>query len=300
MSYAPIALFVYKRLWHTQQTMISLQNNFLAKESHLYIFSDGAKEQDQLEVEALRAWLKEIRGFKKITIIERAKNWGLAASIIDGVTQLTAKYGKVIVVEDDLILSPYFLKYMNDGLNLYQDEEKVASIHGYNFPVESMPHTFFLRGADCWGWATWQRAWKFFEPDGKKLLAAIQQQKLSKLFNFNNTQDNVLMLKRQIAGKNNSWAIRWHASAFLRNMLTLYPGKSLVSNIGLDNSGEHCGKIEALKVTLNTEPMDIQPIVVDWNQEAFLQIVQYFKSVRPSLYQRVLRKLKMKMSALWN
>lgn len=289
---APLALFVYKRLWHAQKTVESLQKNVLARHSDLYIFSDGPRHGDQEAVGAVRAWIRQIVGFNKVHIIERPQNLGLADSIIEGVTQLVSQFGKVIVIEDDLVVSPFFLNYMNDGLEMYQQAENVASIHGYMFPISGVPEIFFLRGADCWGWATWERAWGKFESDGKKLLAALQQQKLIKAFNYNNTQANVQMLKNQIIGKNNSWAIRWHASAFLHNMITLYPGKSLVCNIGLDNSGEHCGESKALEVSLHFEPMTLKPIPAVHNEAVFAQLEKYFKSVQEPLHRRALRKLK--------
>lgn len=291
---APIALFVYKRLWHTQQTVCSLQNNLLAKESELFIFSDGPKDsQSEIEIAHLRKWLQQISGFKKIHIIERDKNFGLAQSIIQGVTQLVEQFGKVIVIEDDLVLSPYFLQYMNAGLDCYAAHEQVASIHGYVFPIqENLPETYFIRGADCWGWATWQRAWKFFEADGEKLLQTLQQKKLCHQFDYNGTQPNTLMLKDQIAGKNNSWAIRWHASAFIHNMLTLYPAKSLVRNIGLDNSGEHCGINTDLDVVLNVDPITLKPIPIEVSAQAFAAFVRYFQSLQVPFYKRILRKIK--------
>ena len=153
---APIALFVYNRPGHTQQTVEALLKNELAMESDLFIFSDAAKSSEiEVKVNAVREFIKSISGFRSLTIIERESNLGLANSIIDGVTNLCNEYGQVIVLEDDLVTSPFFLKYMNDGLNYYRDEEQVISIHGYIYPFDAkLPETFFLRGADCWGWAT--------------------------------------------------------------------------------------------------------------------------------------------------
>ena len=245
MNLSPIVLFVYNRLWHTQQTIEALQKNELALESELFIYADNAKNDESLsKVKEVRNYLKTVDGFKNITIIERDKNWGLANSIIDGVTTTVNKYGKVIVLEDDLVTSPYFLRYMNEALTLYQNEQDVASIHGYIYPLKNtnnLPETFFIKGADCWGWATWQRAWDLFEADGKKLLKELQVRKLQNEIDFNGSYGFTEMLEKQIKGKNNSWAIRWYISAFLQNKLTLYPKKSLVQNIGMDDSGTHCG-----------------------------------------------------------
>ena len=159
MSLAPIVLFVYNRPEHTRKTVKALQDNDLTDESILYIFSDAAKNDDEVEnVEKVREYIRTISGFKQIIIIEREKNYGLANSIISGVTEIVNKYGKIIVLEDDLVTSKYFLSFMNDALEIYKDENKVICIHGYIYPIKSeLPETFFIKGADCWGWATWKR-----------------------------------------------------------------------------------------------------------------------------------------------
>jgi len=284
INLAPIVLFTYNRLWHTQQTVEALQRNQLAGESKLFIFSDSPKtEKDEAKVKEVREYLKDIKGFKKIEIIERDRNLGLAANIIDGVTRIVNEYGTIIVLEDDLVTSPYFLTYMNKALEMYRDEEKVASIHGYVYPLpnpEKLPETFFIRGADCWGWATWKRAWQYFEPDGRKLLALLKERKESSLFDFNGSYPYTRMLKNQVKGKNNSWAIRWYASAFVNNMLTLYPRKSLVRNIGFDNSGTHCSTTDVFDVELVNEVI-LEKIPVEENKEARKQFEVYLRNTSP-------------------
>ncbi|HRU00618.1 MAG TPA: glycosyltransferase, partial [Victivallales bacterium] len=195
MKLAPIALFVYNRPWHTRQTVTALQNNELAAESELVVFSDGPKVEKNKEktknneekVKEVRDYIKSINGFKTVKIIERTQNLGLANSIISGVTEIVNQYGKIIVLEDDLVTSPHFLRFMNEALDLYEKEEDVISIHGYVYPIPDLPETFFLKGADCWGWATWKRGWDLFEPDGKKLLRELKEKKLLKRFDFNGT-----------------------------------------------------------------------------------------------------------------
>lgn len=246
---APIALFVYNRPGHTRWTIEALQKNILASDSDLIIFSDGPKDAagSKQSVLAVRAYLKTIQGFKSVKIMEREKNQGLAKSIIAGVTSVVGEFGKVIILEDDMVSSQYFLQYMNEALGLYEKEDDVISIHGYIYPVKGiLPETFFLKGADCWGWATWKRGWDLFEPDGKKLLRELKERNLTKEFDFSGSYPYTKMLKDQIAGRNNSWAIRWYASAFLKNKLTLYPGKSLIYNTGFDGSGTHCGSDNGL------------------------------------------------------
>jgi hypothetical protein len=251
---APIVLFVYNRVWHVKQTINSLKNNDLALESELIIYSDGPKDSDKIsnEVIEVRKYLKEINGFKKITVIERENNLGLSASIIDGVSSVLDKFGSIIVLEDDMLTSPLFLKYMNSALNLYKDNSNVISIHGYQYPLndyQNLPDTFFIKGADCWGWATWSRGWNFFEPNGTKLLNELNSKKLQKEADFNNTFNFTQMLKDQINGKNDSWAVRWYMSAFINNKLTLYPKKSFVHNIGNDGSGSHCSETDIFLIS---------------------------------------------------
>lgn len=286
MNYAPIALFTYNRLWHTKKTIETLLANKLAVESDLYIFSDGpnsTKPDDINKINELRSYFKEISGFKSINIINRESNIGLAQSIIEGVSQTITKFGKVIVLEDDMVTSPFFLNYMNDGLNFYENDSRVISIHGYIYPTaEELPELFFLRGADCWGWATWQRGWDLFNPNGQELLNSIKKRNLINEFNFNNAYDYLGMLQKQIEGKNNSWAIRWYASAFLQNKLTLYPGKTLVKNIGVDNSGTHCDGNDVYLNEVNQSPVGMRKIPVKRSDQAFQAVVRFFSKNDPN------------------
>jgi len=281
MPLAPIALFVYNRLSHTKQTVEALQSNLLSKESELYIFADGPKSpKDYSAVEEVRKYLKTIAGFKSINIIHRPENFGLAKSIISGVTEIVNKYGNVIVLEDDLVTAPYFLKYMNDALDLYENDEAVASIHGYIYPVKGeLPETFFIKGADCWGWGTWKRAWSIFEPDGKKLLNQLRKSKLTREFDFGGTYPYTRMLESQILGLNNSWAIRWYASAFLSKKLTLYPGSSLVKNIGMDATGVHSKKTGEYDSNLYNHPVSIAKQKITEDVYARKLMAAYFSTL---------------------
>jgi hypothetical protein len=265
MRTSPIALFVYNRPRHTQMTVEFLKANQLASESDLIIFSDGAKTEVQIEnVADVRKYLKTINGFNSVSVIEREGNLGLAKSIIGGVTEILEQNDRVIVMEDDLVTSPHFLTYMNNGLEMYAEEERIISIHGYVYPVKKqLPETFFMRGSDCWGWATWRRGWAYFNPDGQYLLDELKRQRLITDFDLNGAYGFSNMLKGQIAGRNNSWAIRWHASAFLENKLTLYPGRSLVYNIGSDESGSNCGVNPSLKVEVSQSPINIDNIPIE-------------------------------------
>ena len=294
---APIVLFVYNRPEHTLRTLESLRTNKESKDSTLFIFCDGpnlnATNSQLKNIEATRKIIRSKLWCKKVEVIESAINKGLANSIINGVTKIVNDYGKVIVLEDDLVLSKYFLKYMNESLDLYQNEDTVISIHGYLYPIkDQLPETFFLKGADCWGWATWKRGWDLFEPDGKKLLKEIQDKKLQYEFDYNGSYPNVKMLEKQIAGKNDSWAIRWYASAFIQNKLTLYPGKSLVKNIGAEGSGTHVNNTLLFETNVSTIPIPILKVPLEVNITAFQSFIKYFSSIKPSLFQRILFKLK--------
>ncbi len=239
---APIILFTYNRPWHTLQVLEALQKNELCAHSELFAFSDGAKDyEDEKPVKETRKLLSQAKGFKKVTVIERPVNYGLAANIIDGVTSIIDKYGKVIVLEDDLITAPSFLTFMNNALTLYEDVDEVAHIHSFCYAGLDLPDTFLIKWVGSTGWATWSESWKLFRPNGTKLLTEIKEKKLCKTFDFNGKYPYTRMLRRQVEGKNNSWAIRWNASLFLNNKLSLNTGQSLIHNIGFDGSGENSG-----------------------------------------------------------
>jgi putative methyltransferase (TIGR04325 family) len=281
---APIALFVYNRPWHTLQTLQALAKNALAKDAILYVFADGAKTDatpEQLKkITETRAIIRKQVWAKQVHIFEKDTNAGLANSIIAGVNQVLEKHDTIIVLEDDILVSPYFLQYMNDGLEMYKEEKKVASIHGYNYPIENyqLPDTFFVKGADCWGWATWADRWKVFEKDATKLMHALVSSNLVNEFDIDGTYSYAAMLQDQIDGKVDSWAIRWYASAFLQNMFTLYPKRSLIYNIGIDNSGTHSGSIDVVNNTNwnNNTAVKVEKQVVTNNEFALYRWKEYF------------------------
>ncbi len=293
MSLAPIALFVYRRPDHTRRCLEKLRENALADQSELFVFSDGPKNPDaQAGVRQVRDLFKALQGFRSVTLIESEGNLGLAKSIIAGVTDIVERFGNVIVLEDDLLTSPFFLRYMNEALEFYRDQEEVASIHGYFYPVQgNLPETFFLRGADCWGWATWKRAWSLFDPDGMKLLNRLRSEGLTNSFDRNGAFPYTHMLEEQIAGKNDSWAVRWYASAFLAGKLTLYPGRSLVQNIGMDSLGTHSTATNAFEVNLADRPVTIDAIPLLEEPVVLRELDIFFKSLRPSLVRRIVNRL---------
>jgi hypothetical protein len=264
---APVILFCYNRLIHLQKTIESLKKNKESIDTDIYIYCDGPRiNENRANLEEVHNYVRKIEGFKSIKYIFSDKNYGLSRSVIKGITEVLTEFNSVIVIEDDLVVSPYFLKYMNEGLKVFENDENVASIHGYCYPVnERLPDNFFLRGADCWGWATWSRAWKNFEKDGIYLLNELKNKNLIKQFNMSGAYPFTKMLEDNVKGKNDSWAIRWHASCFLKNMLTLYPGISLVNNIGMDKSGTHSGLTNEFDQNVAVSPINIGRIDVTEN-----------------------------------
>jgi hypothetical protein len=289
---APIVLFVYNRLYHTRQTLEALQKNDLASKSELIIYSDSAKNKNDLEkVVKVREYIEKIDGFKKIIIRKTKENIGLANSIINGVTKVVNEYGKIIVLEDDLVTSRFFLRFMNEALEAYKDEPRVASIHGYIYPIKNLPETFFIKGADCWGWATWNNKWSIFESDGKKLLDNVKKKNLEREINFNYAYNYTEMLKDQIKGKNDSWAIRWYVSAFLKNMFTLYPGQSYVQNRGFDNESTHTKTKTVLFKTNLVNRFKFSKIAVNEDFVSRKKIENFFKSIKMSFIEKIKSKI---------
>ena len=294
MNCAPILLFVYNRPEHTQRCIESLKRNSLATDSTLYIYADGVKDDtQQAAVNEVRSYIHTIRGFKETIIIERDENWGLARNIIDGVTTQVNQYGRVIVLEDDLVVAPYFLQFMNDALETYQDEHKVGHIQACDFTQDpSLPDTFLIKWTGSWGWATWDRAWKHFNPNGKELLQELEQRKLTRTFDFNGKYGFTRMLRRQIKGKNNSWAIRWNASLFLKDILSLNVGRSLVQNNGFDGSGTHCGGGNLNGSQLWMQPLPVEKITpICENEAARAAFARYYHRTN-GFWAKVIRRIK--------
>lgn len=245
---APVVLFVYNRLDHTENVIESLRANLMAKETELFIFSDAAKNEDgQKKVNEVREYIHKCdwqKDFLDVKIIEAEQNKGLARSIIGGVTEILEKYGKVIVIEDDLVLSPYFLSYMNGALDYYKNAEEVWSISGYSFPMKGLkkyPHDVFYSYRGCsWGWATWLDRWQETDWEVKDYPLMKKDRKWQKRFERGGA-DLPGMLDLQMEGEINSWAIRWVFTQSNLNKYTVYPKKSYILNDGCDGSGTHVG-----------------------------------------------------------
>ena len=294
MLTTPITLFTYARPEHVRRTIEALLQNPQASEHNLIIFSDAARTPEkQRAVDDVRAYLDTISGFRSVTIHHRQHNFGLAKSIIEGVTQVLSDHERIIVLEDDMVTSTHFLSYMNEALDRFADDERVISIHGYVYPVQqALPEAFFLPGADCWGWATWRRGWRLFNPDGKALLDELKQRNLLSEFNFNDAYGYSKMLEEQINGINDSWAIRWYASAFLAGKLTLYPGRSLVHNIGNDSSGTHCGDDTSHDAKPSETPIDLKSLEVTSSSFGRAAFEVFFRKTQDTFLSKLGRTLK--------
>ena len=381
MQYAPIALFTYNRAEHTKQAVESLLKNKETKDSDLFIFSDGPKnEKAKRGVEVNRSFIRSLKDandngnlnlngkgkgfsfsqsrdaenqgsivslnnnlaknelsqdnisilsgnsqsaslrkeqsasedatqstspslnregrgescFKSITIIEREKNWGLANSLIAGITEIVNKYGRVIVVEDDLILSPYFLKFMNEALEKYKDEDRVASISAFLNPIDcEAPETFFLRYFACWGWATWKRGWDLLINDDRELLRRLRWKKND--FNIGGTGPFYGILYCDKIGLNDSWAVRFYASQFLAGKLQLFPGKTMAIQTGTDGSGTHGITIQHTfdSMRLCMEPIHLGDIAIEENKEMYDAFARFYtKGNTEGRLKRVYSKIK--------
>ena len=293
MKTSPIALFVYNRPNLTRHVLLALRKNKLFRSSKLFIFSDGPKDDDSdKSVIKVRNVLSQYSNLKNIYITLNKDNKGLSTSIITGVSNILSDFKSVIVLEDDLITSTYFLKYMNTGLSLYEKETDVASIHSYFYPVNSINQlpNYFFKGADCWGWATWRDRWDLFENNPDKLLNKINSMNLSYEFSLEKRAGFYNMLKDTCKGKIDSWAIRWHASMYLQNKLTLYPKVSFIHNIGNDGSGTHKAKTDSFKTQINLNFDGIKNIQLTENLIAREKLANFMLKIREPLYKRLLKK----------
>lgn len=257
---APIAIFAYNRPDHLAAVLRALTANEQAAQSRLFIFCDGPKpNSDETEILAARRVAHSAHGFLDVSVVEQEENRGLSASIMAGVGEICARFGRVIVLEDDVVPTPYFLGYANAALDAYRDREDVFSVGCHTFDAGyDLPETFFLNIPDCWGWAIWQRSWESFQSDGRALLDQIVARNAGHAFDMDGAYPYTQMLRDQVAGLNQSWAIRLYAHVFLNNKLVLYPRRSVTSNIGFDGSGTHGGTAKGYSAVRTAD----RPVVV--------------------------------------
>lgn len=287
MSLAPIVLFVYNRPHLTLRTLQSLSLNDWANESELIIYADGPKNNASArQIESIKEVRKVIRSkqwCKNVSFVESEHNKGLANSIINGVSEVINQYGSIIVIEDDVVLSRYFLRFMNEGLEKYEDEPRVLSLGSWNYYHHDAPaDTYFIRLPDTIAWATWKRAWMHFESDAHKLYQQLQKRDLMHAFNLNGNFGYEHMLKQQLEGKVNSWAIRLTATAFIHNTLTLYPSRSLSKHIGFGSDSTHVKSADYNRdLALAESPIQLEDITLVNDQSAIDAFIHFEKHIRP-------------------
>jgi hypothetical protein len=299
---APIILFVYARPRHTQKTISALSENHLAIHSDLIVYADSARgDRDKELVAEVRSIIKNLNGFKSVTLNVRSKNFGLAKNIIDGVSEVCGQFGRAIVLEDDIVTSPHFLTYMNDALNMYESVESVYSISGCNYPVdlcEMESQTYFLRLPLCWGWATWDKEWKYFEKDLREVRRIDKS--LVRYMNFDGAYDFFRQATMNYKGQLDTWFVFWYLSLAKRRGLVLFPKDSLVVNIGHDGTGENSVKSKKYVEKSSLNAIEVLDIEVVESLYAFKQHQMYFIGIRKTLKERIFGKIMKILSTLWS
>ena len=301
MELAPIVIFAYNRPDHLRRTLEALAKNELASESVLYIFCDGSKEGASEEmrekVEATRALAKAVMGFKELHVVERPRNIGLKENIVGAVTEVVNRYGSIITLEDDVVTSIGFLRFMNDALETYKDEEKVMHISAYMYPHKGrLPETFFFPVPyPGGGWATWARAWKYYDDDTE----SVYNQWKDRWEEFDVLGGDYLskQLKANYNGTMKTWFVKWHAVLLSRKALTLYPHQSLTNNIGFDDEATNCYATNRFDVLDLASHVDVMKNPVKVNRKAsriiydFYQGHWYNKRRRTALMKKMVRVL---------
>lgn len=256
--YSPIIIFVYNRADHFEKTYKALSLCKEARESDLYIFSDGAKnEKSEAAVNEVRRKLSEIKtdnSFKSVNIVESEKNKGLAASVISGVTEVINKYGRAIVVEDDCQASPFLLKYLNKALETFENDKRIGSVAGFSpeiaFPDDYKEDIFTSYRSCSWGWATWKDRFENVDWELKDIQSFYQNREMIKKFNSSGS-DRFMRLYRQTKGNGTSWSVRFGLHLVKNDMLTVYPRYSYIQNIGCDETGVHSRAQDAEKMKVD-------------------------------------------------
>jgi hypothetical protein len=293
---APIVIFTYNRFEHFKTTITALKKNHLAYQSEIIIFIDGPRDSaDEISVQKIREFASTIDGFKNTQIVARDANLGLAQSIILGINTVFETYENVIVLEDDLVTSPDFLNFMNDCLDVYRDNKKIFSISGFS-PHISIPkayseNVYLSYRPNSWGWATWRNIWNTVDWAVEDFSTFIHNKQSISEFNKSG-KDSTIMLLKQMTGKINSWAIRFHFACFMKNGFCIYPVRSKVKNLGTDGSGTHLRKTKKYDIPYDLE--DAQYVLnpsVQINEEILNNFSTFFK---PSIFRRTLNYFKLK------
>ncbi|MDO4802728.1 MAG: glycosyltransferase [Prevotellaceae bacterium] len=293
MDYAPIVLFAFNRPDRLKATIETLLKNEEAKGSELFVFVDGArmdKEGEKEKVDEVQGIVKEIDGFKSVHYWFSDVNKGLGNSVIAGVSEVINKYGMAIILEDDLVLTPNFLAYMNQGLERYKDNERVFSICGYSNRVERPKNyqadTYFCSRSSSWGWGTWADRWNSVD---WTLEPFEQYLRYKHQFNRWGGSDCFGMLKRWHDGRNKSWAIRFCFNQFLQGKVSLFPIQSLVINDGFDGEGTNCKKWSRFKFDIDNSGKKsfVYPENVSVDKRILKQVLAY-NSMSKRIYSKIM------------
>ncbi len=293
MTHAPIAIFVYKRPAHARRLIASLLTNSEASASRVYVYSDGPKSDADADlVEATRRTVKDLR-IPLLELVERPGNVGLARNIIEGVSAVASEHGRVIVLEDDLVLSPTFLAFMNSALERYAAEPSVMHVSGYMFPIRLPAATdaVFLPFINVSGWGTWSRAWRHFDPVATGYGALCADEALRRRFDLEGHYYFFQMLEQYRAGRSDSWAVRWYLSMFMRRGLAVFPARSLVENRGYDPAGTNTTDVAPPHGRAVAQPFRAGALPDAWIDPVLFDRVRRLMSVETSLSYRAKRKL---------
>ena len=296
MNYSPVILFVYNRPNHLKKTLSFLKKNSETKKSFIYIFSDGYKNNDSMDqkkVEQVRDIIKKINFFKKKFIFERKKNIGLRNNIIRGINLAFKNNSKLIILEDDILVSRYFLKFMNESLTKYYKNNKVWHISGWNYDINEVTisdDVFFIKNMNCWGWGTWKNRWNKINLKSEKLIRKFSKSDKYR-FNLDNSFENFSQIIRNYESKKSTWAIFWNATIYLNNGLCLNPLKSLTSNIGQDESGTNTTNTQLVNEKINNNKNFKYPNIISENIQIRKKIIEFLRNKKENFFQKILRYL---------
>jgi hypothetical protein len=293
MKFAPIVIFAFNRPVSFQRTVESLCNNIECKDSDLFVFVDGPRDNHPEEMEkvlAVRGFAEHITGFHSINYRFSDHNRGLADSVISGVTEVINCYGSVIVLEDDLVVASNFLLFMNEALTRYKESENIFSVCGYTnkirIPKYYQYDVYISSRSSSWGWGTWKNRW---EKVDWKLSKWDNARRNKKAFNAWGGSDCYHMLKRWKKSENNSWAIRFVYSQFVNHGWSVFPCRSLVKNNGFDGTGTNCHKYSRFKYDFD----DTNKQVFNWSPSKLIDLIVLkrtlsYESVRIRIWSRIM------------
>lgn len=293
----PVAFFAYNRPDHARRALMALSECQRKEECEFYFFSDGPRlSHDESDIVSVRNVLHEFKKTFNAHIVEQETNQGLALSIVSGVTTLCEQYGRVIVIEDDLVVAPSFLHYMLESLERYETNEKVMQIAGCTLapPKKIKSDAFFLPVTTTWGWATWRRAWQHFSWEPYDLENAKNDADWQRIFNLRGAYNYSKMLEDRLAGRNESWGILWWYAVSRKKGLVLYPKENLVWNGGFDGSGVHCGKNDFIqsKERINIIPANIRfPTNENFNVDHLSKLIAVFQDKKSTKHSRLIQGL---------